>query len=408
MNTAAYIAKRYLFSKKSVNAINVISGISMAGILVSSAALILILSAFNGLEDLILRMYSSFTPELRIEPVKGKVFKVDTTALAQIKNSDIIGTYTEVLQEKVLLRYGDYQYIATLKGIDPEAGEAMAGDSLIWEGHFALREDSTDFAVLGASIYANLGVSLSNRLSEIEVFSPRKDVRNAINPADEFIVRHIIPIGALRQQQEFDDLIITPLSFARDMLGEYDDVSAIELNLKPGISIAREQKRISDLLGPSFVVKDRMQQNPALYKLLNTEKWGVFFILSFVLVIAAFNIVGSLTMLVIDKQKDVAVLNSLGASKRLIQRIFFLEGMMISLIGCLIGLFLGLIIGYLQQLYGFVKMGDMNMVTDAYPVSFRWSDFLLVFLTVVLVSSIASAISSRLSVKHVEQLRSGE
>ncbi|WP_028296355.1 FtsX-like permease family protein [Olivibacter sitiensis] len=408
MNTAAYIAKRYLFSKKSVNAINVISGISMVGILVSSAALILILSAFNGLEDLILRMYSSFTPELRIEPAKGKVFKVDTTAIEQIRRSPIINTYTEVLQEKVLLRYDDYQYIGLLKGIDPEAGEAMANDSLIWDGRFSLHEDSTDFAVLGAAVYANLGISLKNRLTEIEVFSPRKGVRNAINPADEFIVRSIAPIGALRQSQEFDDLILVPLSFAREMLGEYDDVSAIEINLKPGISVSSEQKKISKLMGPSFIVKNRMQQHPALYKLLNTEKWGVFFILSFVLVIAAFNIVGSLTMLVIDKQKDMAVLNSLGASRPLIRRIFFLEGMMISLIGCLVGLILGLLIGYLQQCYGFVKMGDENMVTDAYPIVFRWPDFILVFLTVVVVSGIASAISSRISVKNVEQLRSAE
>lgn len=408
MNTAAFIARRYLFSKKSVNAINVISGISMVGILVASAALILILSAYNGLEDLILRMYSSFTPELRIEPARGKVFAPDTNLLSWLDENPSVLNYSEVLQEKVLLRHGNYQHIATLKGIDPKTGEAMASDSLLWEGRFKLREDSVDFAVVGASVYANLGINLNNRLMDIAVFSPRKGVVNALNPADEFTVRHILPIGALRSQQEFDDLIITPLLFAREVLGEYTNISAIEINLKPGHSIKEVQGQLLDRLGDSFLVKNRIQQNPALYKLLNTEKWGVFFVLALVLVIAAFNIVGSLTMLVIDKQKDMAVLNSLGASKSLIQRIFFLEGMMISLLGCFIGLLLGLIIGALQKQYGFVKMGSENLVIDAYPVSFRETDFILVFFTVLLLSGIASSVSSRLSINNVEQLRGND
>lgn len=408
MNTSIFIAKRYLFSKKSVNAINVISAISMIGVLVASAALIVILSVFNGLENLILSMYSSFTPELRIEPATGKVFVEDTALFEEIKKDKRIMSYGDVLQEKVLLRYHDYQYIATIKGVDTSYGKNREMDSLLWDGTFFLKDDGLNFAVLGAGVYSSLGVNLGNLLTEVEVFSPRKGVKNSINPADEFNLRTIAVSGVFKAQQELDDLMIVPLDFARELVGEYEGVSAIEINIKPGFNVDKMQQTFAEILGKDFLVKNRVQQNPELYKLLNSEKWMVFFILAFVLVIAAFNIVGSLTMLVIDKQKDVAVLSSLGASSGLIKRIFFLEGMFISMIGCVAGLFFGIIFCFLQQRFGFVRMGADSMITDAYPVAIRATDFLLVFLTVLLVSGIASAISARLSVKNMEQLKASD
>jgi len=408
MNTSIFIAKRYLFSKKSVNAINVISGISMVGVLVASGALIVILSVFNGLESLILSMYSSFTPELRIEPSAGKVFREDAVLFAQIKKDNRIANYSDVLQEKVLLKYHEYQYIATIKGIDTTYSTNREMDSLLWDGAFFLKDKGLNYAVLGAGVYSNLGISLGNLLTEIEVFSPRKGAKNSINPADEFNVRTISPAGVFKAQQELDHLMMVPLDFAREIIGEYEAVSAIEINVKPGVNIDRVQKEFAEILGPAFVVKNRVQQNPELYKLLNSEKWMVFFILAFVLVIAAFNIVGSLTMLVIDKQKDVAVLSSLGASKVLIKRIFFLEGMFISMLGCAAGLIIGLLFCAAQQRFGFVRMGAESLVTDAYPVAIRSADFVLVFLTVLIVSGIASAISARLSVKNMEQLKASE
>ncbi|QNL51155.1 ABC transporter permease [Olivibacter sp. SDN3] len=408
MNTATFIAKRYLFSKKSINAINIISGISLIGVLVASAALIVILSVFNGLENLVLSMYSSFTSELRIEPAEGKVFHADAKMYQIIKTDPRIENYSNILQEKVLLKYGNYQYIANLKGVDEDYAMSKSMDSLLWDGSFFLKDDSLNYAIIGAAIFANLGVSLENIMAEIEVFSPKKGVTNAINPAEEFVVRNISPTGIMRSQQQLDDLIIVPIDFARDVLTTYEGVSAIELTIKPEANISRVQRNLEKELGPKFVIKNRAQQNPELYKLLNTEKWGVFFILAFVLVIAAFNIVGSLTMLVIDKQKDVAVLNSLGATKKLIKQIFFLEGMFISLMGCVIGLALGGAFCLLQQHFGFIHMGSDNLVTDVYPVAIRWTDFLLVFSTVVLVSGVASAISSRLSVKNIEHLKGSE
>ncbi|MEH6304760.1 FtsX-like permease family protein [Olivibacter sp. CPCC 100613] len=408
MNTAIFIAKRYLFSKKSVNAINVISAISMIGVLVASGALIVILSVYNGLEGLVLSMYSSFSSELRIEPASGKVFKEDTVIFRQLKEDPRILSYNHVLQEKVLLRYKDYQYIATMKGVDVSYGLNRPAAGLLWDGEFILNENGINYAILGAGVFTNLGVSLNSILAEIEIFSPKKGVKSALNPADEFNVRNIAPAGVFKAQQELDDLIIVPIDFARDVLGEYDEVSAIEINLKENAKLTRFQTDIQKVLGKKYNVKNRVEQNPGLYKLLNSEKWMVFFILAFVLVIAAFNIVGSLTMLVIDKQKDVAVLNSLGASNGLVKRIFFLEGIFISMIGCLGGLTLGAIFCIIQEKFGLVRMGTTTIVSDVYPVSMRWSDFLLVFLTVLLVSGAASAISSRLSVKNMEQLKASE
>ncbi|MFC6103658.1 ABC transporter permease [Olivibacter domesticus] len=408
MNTAVFIARRYLLSKKSVNAINVISSISMIGVLVASGALIIILSAYNGLENLVLSMYSSFTSELRIEPVEGKVFNANTPVFKRIKDDPRILDYNNILQEKVLVKYHDYQYIGTLKGVDVNYGITKDMDSLLWDGSFFLKEGDLNYAVLGAAVFSNLGISLNNVMTEIEIFSPNKNVTNALNPTEEFTMRSISPAAVFKAQQQLDDIIMVPINFARDVLGEYDEVSAIEINLKNRKNLNKVKRDLEETLGEKYLIKTRVQQNPELYKLLNTEKWGVFFILAFVLVIAAFNIVGSLTMLVIDKQKDVSVLNSLGASKRLIKQIFFFEGMFISMIGCIGGLLLGCFFCILQQHFGLVRMGTESIITDVYPVSMRLTDFLLVFFTVVLVSGIASAISSRLSVKNMEQLKGAE
>jgi len=405
MNASTFIAKRYFFSKKSINAINIISGISMVGVLVASGALFIILSVFNGLEELVLGMYSSFTAELRIEPKVGKGFDGNQVVFNQIKQDKRIANYSNVLQEKVLLQYGDYQHIATMKGVDVDYGTSRNMDSLLWDGAFYLEKNQQDFAVIGAGVYANLGVSLNEITRNIQVFSPKKGVVNSFSPAEEFTERRIAASAVLKSQQQLDELIFVPITFAREVLGEYKEVSAVEINAKPQVNIETLKADIKQKLGEGFLIKTQVEQNPELYKLLNTEKWGVFFILAFVLVIAAFNIVGSLTMLVIDKQKDIAVLNSLGASKGLIKKIFFYEGMLISLLGSIIGLGLGMIFCLLQQRFGLIRMGSNNLITDVYPVSMQGSDFLLVFFTVIVVSGTASMISAKLSVRNMEQLK---
>jgi lipoprotein-releasing system permease protein len=404
MNTPLFIARRYLFSKKSVNAINIISGISTLGVLVGSAALVIILSVFNGFEMLILNMYSSFTPEMRIEPAQGKSFVPDSLLDRTLKSDPRVLHYTEILQEKVLLRYGQNQYIAVLKGEALNSMQSAVSDSLINEGVYKLRDNSTDYAVVGAGVQAYLGVSLEREDLLLSVYSPKKGEVNSINPAEEFNVRSIRPLGVLVAQPQFDDVVIVPISFAREVLGEYEKISAIEIDLKPGVDQSAFKKELTQLVGASFLVKDRAQQNPTLYKVLNSEKWAIFFILTFVLIIAIFNIIGSLTMLVIDKKKDIAVLKSLGAGYSFIKNIFFAEGMFISIFGCIIGMTLGLVFCVLQKRFGLIKMEGAELVTSVFPVEIKVFDFVLVFLTVTLISLIASFVSSRLSIKGEEQL----
>ncbi|MFC3197239.1 FtsX-like permease family protein [Parapedobacter deserti] len=405
MNTALYFAKRYLFSKKTVNAINIISGISVLGVLVSSASLIVILSFYNGLEKLIFSMYSAFTPELRIESAKGKSFVLNAETSDILQQHPAIAEYQEVLQERVLLRYGEAQYIASIKGITTGKSSQQSMDTLLQDGRFMLTRGDEHFAIMGARVQGTLGVSMHDESRSIEVFSPRKGVKRSINPAAEFTMRTIRPAGILEYQPEFDDLLIVPMEFARDVLGEFEQVSAIELNLMRHRDVDAVQQELTSLLGASYVVKNREQQNPTLYKIVRTEKWAVFLIIALMGFIAIFNIVGSLTMLVIDKKKDISVLMGLGADNRLIRRIFFYEGLLISLIGCLAGLVLGLLFCLSQQVFGWIRFAEgENFVTDVYPVDIRYSDFLLVFFTVFLVSALISSVSSRLSVKQTVRL----
>ncbi|QJD95913.1 ABC transporter permease [Mucilaginibacter robiniae] len=405
MNTSIFIARRYLFSRKKTHAINIISGISMLGVLVGSAALLVILSAFNGLEKVILSLYNNFTPEIRIEPAKGKTFNPNAPYFSIIRKDDALFSYTEVLQEKALIRYGDRQFIGTIKGVSADFLKNKQLDSTIQNGSFTLNLNGQPCAVIGATVQNSLSVNVHDPLSVLQVYSPRRNVVSSINPADEFVVRSIFPAGVFSVQQDFDDLVITPITFTRQLLDEPQNVSAIELNYKRRTRTLTKQKEIAQHLGSNFVVKNRYQQNTELYKTLNYERWFTFMILTFVLIIAIFNIIGSLTMLVMDKRKDIAILTSLGAGKSLIQGIFFFEGMMISMVGCIIGMLLGLIFCVLQQQFGLVKMGGQLMVIDAYPIALKASDFALVFLTVTVIAVIASGISARLSVKGLDEIK---
>lgn len=402
MNTPLFIARRYLFSKKSVNAINIISGISMLGVFVGSAALIIILSIFNGFELLIVNMYSAFTPELRIEPTRGKSFILNDSLEAELRSDPRVLHYSDVLQEKVLLRYGSNQYIATLKG-QSEMNDFSLADSVIQFGQYRLTDGFFNYAVVGAAVHAYLGIDITEKNRLVSVYSPRKNAVTSMNPSEEFNVRGILPTGVLKVQPQFDNLIIVPLNFARDVLGEEERISAIEIHLNKDVDETAFQQELQERLSTDFRVNNIAQQNPTLYKILNSEKWAIFFILTFILVIAIFNIIGSLTMLVIDKKKDIAVLKSLGASDSFIKNIFFSEGMFISLLGCVLGLAVGLIFCLLQEKYGLIAMEGTDLV-NFFPVAIKGFDFLLVFCTVSLISAVASFVSSRLSVKGEEQL----
>ncbi|HEY1025802.1 MAG TPA: FtsX-like permease family protein [Sphingobacteriaceae bacterium] len=405
MNTPLFIARRYLFSKKSVNAINFISGISMLGVFVGSAALIIILSVFNGFEKLVLSMFNTLTPELLIEPATGKTFDPHQKTFQTLKSDPRVINYVEVLQEKALIRYGKSQYIGLVKGVGENFNRNNALDTTIIAGSFTLKNDTEEMAVIGSAVQAYLSVSVSDEFTDLQIFSPNKSAVSSFNPADEFIVKSIHPSGVFEVQQQFDEMTLVPLNFARDLLNEPRKISSAEISVKAGVSVDDFQEELQKKLGTSFLVKNRAEQNQLLYKILNSEKWAIFLILTFVLVIAIFNIIGSLTMLVIDKKFDIAILSGLGANNKLIRNIFFIEGMMISMIGCVVGMAVGLIFCVLQQRYGFITMGSSQMIVDAYPVAMKMQDFFLVFITVFVVSFLASSISSRLSVKHIGSLK---
>lgn len=390
-----------------MNAINVISGISTLGVFVGSAALIIILSVFNGFENIVLSMYNTFSPEIRIEAREGKTFDPTDTRLQEIRKDPRIINFTEVLQEKALIRYGKGQSIALIKGVSEDfLKDKERLDSTVSSGSFILHENGEDMAVIGSAVQNYLSVNLSDGFRSLDVYSPRKGAASSLNPADEFNVASIYAAGVFSVQQEFDNMMIVPLGFARKILEEELMVSQIEINTRGNGSVSSLQKDIRQKLGKEFIVKNRSQQNELLYKILNSEKWAIFLILTFVLVIAIFNIIGSLTMLVIDKKKDIAILSSLGAGNRLIRGIFFLEGMMISMLGCLGGMMAGFLFCVLQQTFGFIKMSGTNLMITSYPVSMKITDFILVFTTVVIVALIASGISSRLSVKNIGDLKS--
>lgn len=403
MNTSAFIARRYLFSKKSTNAINIISGISMLGVLVGSAALILILSVFNGFETMIVSLYSSFTPELKVLPAKGKTFDPSVLHPDDLRKIPGMFSVTEVLEEKVLLRYGKGQFIGTVRGVSDDFLKNPNLDSTLQMGSFTLKEKGENLGVIGASVAISLGINVKDQSALLQIYSPRHNVVNSFNPMDEFVLRSIALSGVFSVQQDFDDIVVTPLGFTRDLLDEPVKISYVELNLQNNINPNKIQRQLQDQFGKNFVVKNRQQQNTSLYKLLNSEKWAIFLILTFVLIIAIFNIIGSLTMLVIDKRKDIAILTGLGADKGLVQRIFFFEGMLITLVGCAAGMLAGLIFALLQQKFGFVTMGGSTMV-QPYPVTLKASDFLLVFVTVSGISVLASGISARLSVQKLDEI----
>ncbi|MDB4904003.1 MAG: FtsX-like permease family protein [Mucilaginibacter sp.] len=388
-----------------MHAINIISGISMVGVLIGSAALIIILSVFNGFEEVILSLYSNFTPEIKIEPRLGKTFDPNTAYFSTLQHDNRVFSYTEVLQEKALLKYSNKPFIGTIKGVSDDFLKNPQLDSIVQSGSFTLKMAGQHFAVIGSAIQSSLSINVHDQFSPLTIYSPRRQVGSGSNPLNEFVVRSITPAGVFAVGQDFDDAVIAPIEFVRDLLEQPKNVSSIEINYKKGTDLSSVQQAIQKKIGNTFTIKNRIQQNTELYKTLNYERWFIFLILTFVLIIAIFNIIGSLTMLVIDKRKDIAILTSLGANKQLIQGIFFFEGMMISILGCIAGIVLGLIFCILQQRYGLVKMGSKMTVLDAYPIALRLSDFGLVFLTVSAIAVIASGISARLSIKGLIDIK---
>ncbi|MCK4825455.1 ABC transporter permease, partial [bacterium] len=391
LNFPFYIAKRYLFSKKSRNAINVISTVSVAGVAIGTIALIVVLSVFNGFDNLVRSLFNSFDPDLKITSVIGKTFSSDNEKIQMLERVDGILYLTEVVEENALLRYDERQYIATIKGVGEDFVKMSGIDSMIIDGDFTLVKNGKPYAVIGQGVAVNLAVGL-NFISPVIFYVPRNTKLISLDPTKAFNRKYIFPSGVFAIQQDFDSkYVIVPLFFARDLLGYTNEVSSIEIKIDPAYETSVVQENIKELLGPDFSVKNRFEQQELLYKIMKSEKWAIFLILTFILIVASFNIIGSLTMLIIEKKKDIGILRSMGTSLSVLRQIFLFEGWMISLLGAFTGLILGTLICWIQQKFEVIKLqGSGSFVIDAYPVSIEIPDLIWIFLTVLLIGYLAS------------------
>ena len=396
MNLPFYIAKRYLVSKKKQNVINIISMISVIGVSLGTMALIIVLSAFNGLNVLIGDLFGSFDPDLKILPAVGKTFNPGSSEFDQIKKMDKVLFYAEALEDNALLKYGNRQRPAIVKGVSEDFALMTGIDTMLSDGKFVLEQENQQYAVLGYNVAGNLGVGL-NFIDPIKFYVPRRKAKLGRNPMDAFNVDFLFPKGIFTIQEEFDSqYVLVPMAFARRLFDKKEAVSAIEIKLKNLDHSDEVQEQIQTLLGENYVVKNRFQQHDVLFKMMETEKTAIFFILAFILVIASFNIIGSLSMLIIDKQGDIETLRSIGANKTLIQRIFLLEGWLISLSGAVIGTVLGILVCVLQIKFGLIKItGADNFIFSNYPVKIVFFDVMVVFVTVVIIGYLASRLPVR-------------
>ena len=407
MKFAWYIAKRYLISKKSFNIINIISGISIAGITIGTMALIVVLSVFNGFEGLIVSLFDTYSPDLQVTAIRGKTFLPEEINVRQIEKLEGVAQVVEVVEDNALLKHESSQYIISLKGVGDNYQQATSLDSMLIDGQFILREGNMNFAILGAGVAYHLGVFLRAEVDPITVYVPSRTRKPGVSLDNAFNSRNIIPSGVLSLHQEFDlKYVIVPIGFARELFEYENQVTAIEISVHPDADVDDLQEKISILTGEGFLVKNRYQQQELLYKIMKTEKWAIFFILTFILIIAAFNVIGSITMLILDKKKDIAVLHSLGANNQLIKRIFRVEGMMVSVVGGIIGLMLGAVLCFLQQEFSLITLGggEGSFIIEAYPVKMKFIDFIYVFLTVLIIGYLAAYYPvSRISRKYLHQ-----
>lgn len=394
MNFPFYIARRYLFSKKSHNAINVISAISVCGVALATLALVCTLSVFNGFQDLVTTFFTAFDSQLKITAVRGKVFDGQDKRVLQLKKMPDVEVYSESLEDNVMVQYQGRQAMAVVKGVEDNFDQLTPIDSILFgRGDLLLHDEVVDYAIPGIQLLSTLGSGI-RFLDPLEIYAPRRGAKvNMANPSTAFVTGNLFSSGlvfAVNQEKYDASYILTSIDFARRLFQYTTEVSAINLKLKAGADTDAVKKHIQDLLGDDFLVQDRYEQQADTYRIMEIEKLISYLFLTFILMIACFNVIGSLSMLIIDKRDDVVTLRNLGASDRQIVRIFLFEGRMISFFGAFAGVVLGLLLCWLQQEYGLIALGSSgSFVVDAYPVSVHASDVLLIFITVLLIGCLS-------------------
>ena len=391
MSFPFYIARRYLFSKKSHNAINVISGVSVCGVALATLALVCTLSVFNGFQDLVTTMFTAFDPEIKITAANGKVFDAQDERIQSLKELPEIEVFSESLEDNAMVQYKGRQTMVVIKGIEDNFNQLTAIDSILYgRGDWILHDEVVDYAIPGIELVSVLGTGI-RFLDPLEVYAPKRGVKiNVANPSTSFESSYLHSSGlvfAVNQQKYDASYILTSLSFARELFQYETEVSSIELRLVANADLKKVKNEIRRILGNDFLVLDRYEQQADTYRIMEVEKLISYVFLSFILLIACFNVIGSLSMLIIDKRNDVVTLRNLGADDQLISRVFLFEGYMITFFGALIGVGLGLLLCFIQQEFGLISLGSGSsagaFVVDAYPVSVYATDVILVLITVL-------------------------
>lgn len=391
MNFPFFVARRYLFSKKSTHVINIISGISMIGVAVATMALVIVLSVFNGFHDLVASLLTNFDPQLKVVPIEGKTAPSDDPILTQIRQLPQVDIATECVEDQALAIYGDKQAMVKIKGVDDNFSELThINDILYGDGSFSLHAANLEYGTVGIRLAQQLGLGAQWN-GFLHIYAPQKEGQfDMSNPGEAFVVDSLNSPGVLFvvNQSRYDkNYIITSIAFARNLFGQQGMLSSLELRLKAGSDLDAVKTEIKEITGGKYRVLDRFEQQEDTFKIMAIEKIIAYIFLTFILVVACFNIIGSLSMLIIDKKDDVVTLRNLGASDKQISRVFLFEGRMISAIGAVIGIGLGLLLCLLQQQYGFVRMGDAegSFIVNAYPVSVHYTDVAIIFVTVIAV-----------------------
>jgi len=389
MNFPLLIARRYLFAKRSTNAINIITSISVLGVSIGTAALILVLSVFNGFEDLLTGLFGHFNPEVKVTPIKGKTFATDSFVLTRLRALPGVLYESETLEEIAFFEYDGSQDFGALKGVDSIFARVNGIDSTLREGEYVLQREDRNYAVLGAGMRNKLSVNVNSPISTMTVYMPTARAGSGLDKP--FKTRLVYPAGTFAIQQDFDNqYILTNLEFVRELLdAPPNTVSALEFKCQPGANVKAVKAKIQEILGPDFAIKDQYEQNEAFFKVMQLEKWMGFAITSLMLVLMAFNTIGALWMIVLDKQKDISVLKSLGATDRTVRSIFLLEGLLLTMFGMLLGIGLAVGLYFAQKQYGLISI-PQGFLVESYPISLRIGDFLPVISIVIGIGLLAS------------------
>ncbi|MFA6819824.1 MAG: FtsX-like permease family protein [Bacteroidaceae bacterium] len=396
MNFPFYIARRYLFTKKSHHAINIISLISILGVMIATTALVCTLSVFNGFQDLVASCFTNFDPQLKIVPSKGKTFNVADPAIKKIRKDKDVSVACGILEDNALAQYGKKQAMITLMGAEDNFANCTDINSILYgKGRFALHADVLNYGIPGIrlAMYFNMGTNYSDPL---EIFTPRRGAEiDMLDPTSNFNHDELNSAGVVFSvsQKKYDQgYVLTSLQFAQQMFDKQGQLSSLELKLSQGANLSSVKSRLQEIAGNKFKVQDRYEQQEDVFRIMKIEKYMSYLFLTFILFIACFNIIGSLSMLIIDKRDDILTMRDLGASNQTIEHIFLFEGRMISVVGAILGIGLGLLLCWLQMRFGLLKLGDESgaFIVDAYPVSVRWTDISLIFFTVIAVAFLTS------------------